>query len=700
MKRKVSVHYNIKLTMLGLSFLFLIIIIKLVLVSTSEEVDGVNLRAFADNRNTEEKTLYASRGTIYDRNNNILAVDMNSYTVIAYLSSSRTTKEENPEHVVDKENTARMLAPILEREESTLLELLNRENLYQIELKRGITENKKNEILALDLPGIDFIGSTKRYYPYGNYASYILGYAKSDDSGEINGEMGIESYFNDTLKGKNGWIKYQKDLYGYRIPNIPVYQEDSVSGANLYLTLDQDVQLVLENAIHSLKNNYAFDWATISVMDAKSGAILGSASSPSFDLNTRDDLESYVNPLVGYTYEPGSVMKIFSFMNAIEEGIYDGSALYTSGSKILSDGTKINDFNNKGWGEITYDTGFAYSSNVAATNLALQLGYKRLRAFYDTLGFGTTTGILLPGELDGKVNFMYESELATASFGQGITVTPIQMLQALTIIANEGVMVKPYIISKIVDDKGNTIKEYGREEVNKVASKETIQKIKELMYKVIYDGFESSRGFAPLNVSLIGKTGTAQIASPKGGYLTGEYDYIKSFAGVFPYEEPHYIVYIAIKKLVGGTNDVASVVNGVVEETAKSLHVIENVNAVDTSKIVTLSDCISNQVLITVDELKKKGLLPIVLGGGNYVINQYPLKNQEVLVGTKVFLLTNTVSYKMPNVIGWSTNEIVTFCNILGLPYELSGYGKVASTSIPTGQEINFSNVISITLAN
>ena len=226
---------------------------------------------------------------------------MNSYTVIAYLSSSRTTKEENPEHVVDKENTARMLAPILEREESTLLELLNRENLYQIELKRGITENKKNEILALDLPGIDFIGSTKRYYPYGNYASYILGYAKSDDSGEINGEMGIESYFNDTLKGKNGWIKYQKDLYGYRIPNIPVYQEDSVSGANLYLTLDQDVQLVLENAIHSLKNNYAFDWATISVMDAKSGAILGSASSPSFDLNTRDDLESYVNPLVGYT---------------------------------------------------------------------------------------------------------------------------------------------------------------------------------------------------------------------------------------------------------------------------------------------------------------------------------------------------------------------------------------------------------------
>lgn len=700
MKRNNSLKFNVKITMLLVSFLFVLISVKLIYVAISTDVDGIDLTAFASNRNTEKRTTYASRGAIYYSNGEELAIDMNSYTVIAYLSESRTTDKENPQHVIDKERTAKELSPILEVAEDTILERLNRENLYQVELKRGVTESEKNRIVALGLPGIDFAKSIKRYYPNGRYASFILGYAKPDDYGEVNGEMGLELYFNDTLKGKNGSIEYQKDAYGYQIPNTPVMEEKSVSGKSMYLTLNEEIQHLLENAIMNLEDNYTFDWASLTVMNAKTGAILGSASSPNFDLNKRDDLTSYLNPLISYQYEPGSVMKIFSFMNAIEEGIYDGSALYTSGSKILSDGTKINDFNNKGWGEITYDTGFAYSSNVAATNLALQLGYKRLRAFYDTLGFGTTTGILLPGELDGKVNFMYESELATASFGQGITVTPIQMLQALTIIANEGVMVKPYIISKIVDDKGNTIKEYGREEVNKVASKETIQKIKELMYKVIYDGFESSRGFAPLNVSLIGKTGTAQIASPKGGYLTGEYDYIKSFAGVFPYEEPHYIVYIAIKKLVGGTNDVASVVNGVVEETAKSLHVIENVNAVDTSKIVTLSDCISNQVLMTVDELKKKGLLPIVLGGGNYVINQYPLKNQEVLVGTKVFLLTNTVSYKMPNVIGWSTNEIVTFCNILGLPYELSGYGKVASTSIPTGQEINFSNVISITLAN
>lgn len=699
MKRKNSIHYNLKLTMLGLSFLFVIIAVKLVFVAVSKDVDGIDLRAFADNRNTATKTLYASRGTIYDRNNNILAVDTNSYTVIAYLEPSRTTNENHPQHVIDKETTARVLASVLERDESVLLELLQRENLYQVELKRGITEAKKNEIVALDLPGIDFIQSTKRYYPYGNYASYLLGYAKSNDEGEINGEMGLEQYFNDTLKGENGSITYQRDLYGYRIPNVPYTQVDSKSGSNLYLTLDQDIQLVLKNAIHELTGHFTFDWATISVMDAKSGAILGSSSTPSFDLNTRDDLESYLNPLVSYTYEPGSVMKIFSFMDAIEKGMYNGEEIFRSGSIELSDGTKIKDFNNTGWGDITYDTGFAYSSNVAATSLALRLGAKELRDFYERLGFGEKTGIELPGELDGKIAFQYESELATASFGQGITVTPIQMLQALSVLCNDGVMVKPYLVSKIVDDAGNVVEEYGRTEVGTIASKETIEKVKDLMYKMIYDGFSSSKAFAPDNVTLIGKTGTAQIASPKGGYLTGEYDYIKSFAGVFPYDNPQYVVYIAIKKFVGGTGDIAKIVNGVVEETAKAMHIVETKSDVDESKIITLSHYISKQTETCVEELSKKGLVPIVLGNGKYVVNQYPLHNQKVLQGSKVFLVTNSLQITMPDVVGYSTNEIVTLCNLLGIPYHLNDYGKVVSTSIPTGSIIDKTQILEIYLA-
>lgn len=698
MRRKSGVNFNLKITMLAVSFLFVLIVIKLVFVAISNDVDGIDLTAFANNRNTEEKILYATRGTIYDRNGEILAVNANSYTVIAYLAESRTTDENNPQHVIDKESTAKALAPILGKSEEKILDLLNHEKLYQIELQRGVTEVEKNQIIALDLAGIDFISGYKRSYPLGDYASYIIGYARKDDSGEINGEMGIESYFNDTLKGKNGKLTYQKDAYGYQMPNTPFIEEPAKSGANIYLTLDQNIQLIVENAINTLETDYKMSWATISIMDAKTGAILGSASSPSFNLNTLDGLESYLNPLTSYQYEPGSTMKIFSFMNAIEEGIYDGSATFMSGSVKLSDGTRIKDFNNTGWGEIDYDTGFAYSSNVAATNLALKLGTKKLRSFYETLGFGKTTGIELPGELSGTVKFNYESELANASFGQGVTTTPVQMLQALTTIANEGKMIKPYIVEKIVDENGNVIKQNGRTEVTTVASKETITKIKDLMYKMVYDGFESSKKYAPDNVSLIGKTGTAQIASPTGGYLTGDYDYVKSFAGLFPYEEPQYIIYFSVKQLIGGNNDMASIVSNVVEEVAKTTNLTDAINDVDESKIIDLSSYISNQVETTVEDLKNKGLKPIVIGKGKYIINQYPLKYSNALIGTKVFLLTNDNNYEMPNVIGWSTNEIVSFCNLIGLKYTLIGYGNVTSINMEIGKTIDLNSMLEITL--
>ncbi len=704
MKRNNSLKFNLKITMLLVSFLFVLICVKLVYVSTSLEVDGIDLAAFASNRNTEKRTTYASRGSIYYNDGEKLAEDVNSYTVIAYLSETRTTDETNPQHVVDKERTAKELSSILETEEAQLLKLLNYENRYQVELKRGVTELEKNKILELELPGIDFIKGVKRYYPNKNYASYILGYAKANDEGEINGEMGLELYFNDTLKGKNGYIEYQKDAKGYQIPNTPTIEEKSVSGKSLYLTLNKDIQHLLENAMNNLQTDYQFDWATLSVMNAKTGEILGTASSPNFDLNTREDLETsgYLNPLVSYQYEPGSVMKIFSFMDAIESGKYDGTKTYESGSITLRDGTVINDYNNKGWGIIDFDTGFARSSNVAATLLSKELGADNLRAFYDTLGFGRQTGIELPNEAEGKITFKYESEVATASFGQGITVTPIQMLQALTTLANDGVMVRPYLVSKIVDEEGNSVEEFGRREVAKVASKETIAKMKDLMYKVVYGIGDTNKAFAPDNVTLIGKTGTAQIASPKGGYLKGEYDYIKSFAGLFPYENPEYIVYVSIKQLVGGTGDVAKIVHNVVEESAKALNIVEAKTDEDQTKIVALSNYISSQTVTTVEKLKMKGLNPIVIGEGKYITNQYPLNNESVLVGTKVFLLTNDTTYKMPEVKGWSTNEIITFCNLLGLTYELNGYEKVLTTSIPTGEVIDKTNplVITFTLGN
>ena len=190
---------------------------------------------------------------------------------------------------------------------------------------------------------------------------------------------------------------------------------------------------------------------TATIADAKTGAIVATASKPSFNLNTLEGIKSYISPLVSYTYEPGSTMKIFSFMSAMENGVYNGSETYMSGTINIGD-DKVVDFNKGvGWGRISYDLGFTYSSNTAATMLAQKLGKAKLKDYYQKLGFGKQTGITLPSEAEGKLDFKYEIEVANAAFGQGILVTPVQMIQALTSVTNDGVMLKPYIVDKIVD---------------------------------------------------------------------------------------------------------------------------------------------------------------------------------------------------------------------------------------------------------
>ena len=266
--------------------LFGLIIAKLFYVAVSPTVDGVDLKAFALTRTTAVKKVSASRGTIYDNMGEVLAQDVRSYTVIAYLDSSRTTDPDKPYHVVDKQRTADLLSPIINMSSEDILKLLNR-NAYQVELGpggRGITELVKQEIEALELPGIDFIKSSKRDYPYGDFASYIIGYAKKNDDGDIVGELGIEGKYDSKLKGTDGKIIYQKDAYGYKIAGTPEYEEKAESGVDIYLTLDSNIQMYLENAMAKIEKDGA-EWASITIADAKTGAIVGSSSIPSFNPN-------------------------------------------------------------------------------------------------------------------------------------------------------------------------------------------------------------------------------------------------------------------------------------------------------------------------------------------------------------------------------------------------------------------------------
>ncbi len=675
-------------------FSFLFAIIKLLYVAVSPNVDGKNLTEFAANRNTVKETLYASRGKIYDVRGEVLAQNVNSYTLIAYLSESRTTNANYPQHVVNKEETAKALSEVLHMDYDYALGRLN-QKAYQVEFGlygKNLSENQKREVEALGLPGISFISGIKRYYPNSKAASYIIGYTRRYDNGEINGEMGVEGYYNELLKGTDGSKEYIKDAVGYQIENV--YTIDPVSGSDIYLTLDSQIQLILENAVSTLSSNNTYTWFTISVMNAKTGAIVGSASSPNFDPNTLSGLKSYVNPLVGYTYEPGSTMKIFSFLAAMENGIYNGDDTFMSGNTKVQ-GYSIFDFNRVGWGKISYDRGFYYSSNVAATNLGLKLGNEKLTEFYKNVGFGAKTGIELPGEEYGIIKMQRPIELANAAFGQGITTTPIQTLQALSVLTNDGVMLKPYIVDKIVDEKGNVTYEGKRTELGKKVSSESVNKMKELMYGVVYKGL--SKSWQPNNVHLAGKTGTAQIAG-RNGYLSGASDYIRSFAGIFPYEDPKYIIYASVKQ-INHEYGLNPIVRSVVENIANYANITDTSTEVDTSKIPKIGNYISSSVDDAKEALISLNLEPIVIGSGSKVINQYPLNNQIVLSGSKVFLLTESDEYEVPNMMSWNSSEVISFCNLIGLKYKFTGYGKVSDYNFLDDAVIDLSKTLEVTLS-
>lgn len=687
-----------KFLVISIVLLFGLIIGKLIYVSASTNIDGINIKKFALSRTTGNKILYASRGSILDSSGEVLAENVNSYTVIAYLDPIRTTKESNPQHVVDIDKTVSELAPIINMDEGRLRNLLSRD-AYQVELGpegRGISELVKEKIEKLKLPGIDFIKESKRYYPYGSFASYIIGYAKKNDDGEIVGEMGIESHYNDELTGENGYYKYQKDAYGYKIANTPVQEKKAKNGYNIELTIDSNIQMYLENAISDLVNNYSTDWVTITVADAKTGAIVGSASNPTFDPN-KLNITNYNNPLVAYTYEPGSTMKIFSFASSIEEGLYNGDETYNSG-KITVDDYEIKDWNNEGWGKITYDVGFTYSSNVAATLLAQKLKKEKMLDYYTKLGFGQKTGIELYGEMKGKVNFMYASELAAASYGQGITVTPIQMIQSLTCLTNNGVTVKPYVVKRITDQNNKVIYETDRQELNKVYSKETIEKIIDLMDKTVNGEDNAATGvvYKTSEVRLIGKTGTAQYTSETGEYTKNSTKNIRSFAGVFPKDNPEYIIYVAIKDLDGTSRVMGNMTKNIVESISKYKNLSERESNKDESKYVTLKSYLNKNVDNVKEEIESLNLIPIIIGDGNVVTNQYPVNNKNIIINSKVYLKTNGENINMIDISGWTRTEVITLMNFMGVDYEINGTGKVVSTSIMPGNKISEKLIINM----
>lgn len=687
---KNDIKISVFLVVIALVF-FIVIGTRTVQLALSEEIDGINLQVFASNRTTKTEILTGKRGIIYDKNGDVLAQNVSSYTLIAYLDEDRTTDITKPKHVVDKEYTARMLATVLEISEEKLLTYLSKENVYQTEFGskgKGLTELTKDAILSLGLPGIDFIETQKRYYPYGDFASYTLGYAKTivteDEDGstseEITGEMGIEKQFNEELSGQDGYTFYQKDRNGYKIAGTDEVTVPAVDGNDVYLTIDSNIQLFLERALDKSDWYKNFEWSTIVVADAKTGAILANASTPSFDPNLRN-MTNYLDYSISYPFEPGSTMKIFSYMAAMETGKYDGEFTFKSGTYTTKDGTEIGDWDRKGWGNITLDYGFALSSNVGVINLINEyMDGNYLKNYYKQLGFGSATGISLPSEKIGQVAFKYETEVLNAGFGQGkLTTTPMQYIKALTSLSNDGVLLQPYIVDKIVDSNGKTIFEGEKKELSRVASSDTVDYVKKLMRSVIENPNGTGRTYYMPGYDIIAKTGTAQVADKTGYGST----VIRSFAGLYPGEEPSVIIYYAAKdKGSNGVSAMKQVINSLIADVSKYLDLDQKEEVSNELINYKIPSFINKTTSSTMNRLDNEGLKYVVIGNGNKVVKQYPKEGTFVSEIDRIFLVTNEEDIKMPNVIGYSNNEVQVLLKLLEINYEIEGNGYVVSQSI------------------
>ena len=708
-RKKNNIRYS-KIVIFASLFLFACMIGRVIQLGLSSEIDGVDLKELASRRTTATETLSAQRGSLYTEDGEVLAQNVSSYKIIAYLDSKRTTDEDKPQHVVDKEKTAEALAPILGMEKEEVLNYLSKEDVYQTEFGskgRNLSELTKTQIEGLHLPGIDFIESFRRYYPKGDFASYTVGYAKTetdDETGKetVTGEMGIEKYYDKILKGEDGYVQYQKDLQGYRIADTPVRTKEATQGKDIYLTIDSQIQFFVEQAINNADIDYDWEWFNITIMDAKTGAILATATSPSFDPNVRN-ITNYLDPTVSSPYEPGSTMKTFTYMAAMENGVYDGNETYLSGTYTTTDGTVIGDWDRNGWGTITFDKGYAMSSNVGVINLINRhMNSSMLREYFKKLGFGRKTGITLPNEEAGSLNFKYETEIYNAGFGQGITTTPIQNVKALTSLTNDGMLLEPYIVSKIVDpDTDEVILKNERTEIERVASTETVQKMIQLMDDCVNGIGNTGSGFRIDSGELIGKTGTAQIAAEDGsGYLSGTEDIISSFSGIYPKSDPKLIIYASVKRPSGASQKpLSNSIKEIVNNAAKYYGDVDTSATEVEVKEYEVPSFINKELESVKTTLTSENIKYTVIGNGDKVVKQYPEKNDTITNQDTIYLITNDQNLTVPNVVGLSSKVANSLLTTLGIKVNLDGVGYVTSQNIAEGTAITEGLEITLTLS-
>ncbi|HDR4515777.1 TPA: penicillin-binding protein [Bacillus cereus] len=680
--------------------LFLLLLARFFYIQATGTVHNQDLNELAKQKHSKTGVLEANRGTIYDQNGHVLAQDANSYKLVAELKGAKP--------VENKEDTAKKIAGVLGKDEEKILDTLNKEGRSQVEfgkLGKGLTKEQKEQIEALKLPGISFITENARVYPNGDFASYVVGHARPDDKGIAIGQFGLEKSLDKYLGASHGEVAYTGDRKGVSLDGGKVNVKAPKNGDNVYLTLDQRIQSYLEDAMKEASKHYEPESLIGIVADPKTGKILGMSSKPSYDPNQENN-EYFYNDAIANAFEPGSTMKIFTLAAAINEGVYKGQDYYQSGTYPVGN-RKIKDHNGgAGWGSITFDEGVERSSNVAFAILGDQkLGPERFRKYIHSFGLDEKTKIDLPGEGSNTIVFDQQIQQVTTAFGQGSTVTPIQLVQAATAIANDGKMMKPYTIDKIVDPITEEVKlEHKPEEVGKPVTKETAAQVRQLLERVVTSPKGTGTAYKVDGYSVGGKTGTAQIPDGKGGYMTGRENYIFSFLGMAPMDDPQLVVYVAVKKPKlkddeSGAQPLADIFKYVTKNSLEYLKIKPN-EVKDPKKYVKEQQTAVPDVTgKTMEEAKKAidkaKLRPIVLGEGK-VQQQVPKATEQTLKGDRVFLVGDQPT--MPNIQGWALRDVMNLAKTLKLNLKPTGTGYVTEQSVPEGTLLQPGTELDVTL--
>lgn len=526
-----KIDKRIKIVFLIIITILFLVFIRVFYIQVFEYKKLNKLASSLWSRNLE---IEADRGKILDRNGEILADNLTTSSLVLI-----------PNQIKNKEDTTKKLANILGLSyESMKKHVYKNTSIERVHPEgRRLSYDVAKKISDLKLDGVYLVKEAKRNYPYKDFLSHVLGYVGIDNQGL----SGIELQYDKYLRGENGVIKYFSDSHGNKLSLSDIYKE-AESGMNVSLTIDINIQKSIERELDNIDEMFNPDMALAIVVNPNNGEVLGMASTPSYDPNKYKEYGTSVlsrNLPIWSSYEPGSTFKIMTMASAVEENVIDifNDHFYDVG-KVNVDGSVLKCWKSGGHGDQTYLQVLQNSCNPGFVKLGQLLGKDRLFSYIDKFGFGKKTGIDLAGEATGilfPLDRVGNVELATSAFGQGISVTPIQQVMAVSAVVNGGVLYKPYIVKGISDNAGNNVVEYSKSKVRKVISKRTSEIMRLALESVVAYGGGKSAYIEGYRIG--GKTGTAQ-KSENGSYLVN--NYIMSFMSVVPANNPQAVLYLAI----------------------------------------------------------------------------------------------------------------------------------------------------------